>query len=43
MLSVCQATQIPVIGKVNNELEQMWNEAVMAKYKVQSEPTVGSK
>jgi hypothetical protein len=23
-----------MIGKVNNELEQMWNEEIMAKYRV---------
>ena len=30
-MNECQATQIPMIGKVNNEQEQMWNEAVVAK------------
>jgi hypothetical protein len=39
MLSVCQATQHQMIGKVNDELEQMWNEAVMAEYKVPTQPS----
>jgi len=42
MLSVCQDRQIPTTGKVNNETEEMWNEAVMAKYKVQLQPTAGA-
>ena len=42
MLSVCQSTQIPMIGKVNNGLEKTWNEAIMAKYKVQSQPNAGA-
>jgi hypothetical protein len=42
MLSVCQATQIQTIGEVNSELEHMWNEAVMDKYNVQSQPTAGA-
>jgi len=31
-----------MIGEVNSEIEQMWNEAVMDKYKVQSQPTAGA-
>lgn len=41
-MSVRQATQNPMIGKVNSELEQMWKEAVMAKYKVQTQQTAGA-